>query len=208
MKANRAYIAGLGTTTVMIASAVLLLGVVSALVAFNGWPGAGIARDVGSLVVKEPATSVRVTGPAQLVAEGLPAAEDVATPDAAAGTPADGAVAAGQAGVPPIGPIPVAGVGEGDTPGVTPTPPAITNGPVVPAAPGSGPTAAGLPALLPDNEAGRGISGLTNTLGDTTQGVTGTLGDTVGVLSPELGGVLTGTGGVLSDLLRQLGQTR
>jgi hypothetical protein len=207
MRANRAYIAGLGTTTVMIASAVLLLGVVSTLVAFNGWPGAGIARDVESLVVKEPETSVRVTGPAQLVAEALAAAREATADPAAAAAAAAAGPDAATAGAPPVGPTPVAGVGD-QTPAVTPTPTDITNGPVVPTAPGSGPTRAGLPALLPDNEAGRGVSGLTNTLGDTTQGLTGALGDTVGILSPELGGTVTETGKVLSDLLRQLGQTR
>jgi hypothetical protein len=205
MRPNRAYIASLGTTTVMIASAVLLLAVVSTLVAFNGWPGAGIARDVGSLVVKEPDASVRVTGPAALVADALPGAADVASEPLPAGAAA-AAAAPAPAGT-NAGALPVAGLGEGGGE-VTPTPPSITNGPVVPEAPADRPSAAGLPALLPDNSAGRGVSGLTNTLGDTTQGVGGTLGDTVGVLSPELGNTVTQAGDVLADLLRQLGQTR
>ena len=205
MRANRAYIASLGTTTVMIASAVLLLAVVSTLVAFNGWPGAGIARDVGSLVVKEPDSSVRLTGPEQLLADTLPGAADVAaepipaTPVAAAAATAPASDAAGA--------LPVAGIGGGGGE-VTPTPNGVSNGPVVPVAPTNGPSAAGLPPLLPDNSAGRGVSGLTNTLGDTTQGLSGTLGDTLGILGPELGNTVTQTGAALAELLRQLGRTR
>jgi hypothetical protein len=205
MRANRAYIASLGTTTVMIASAVLLLAVVSTLVAFNGWPGAGLARDAGSLVVKEPDASVRLTGPAQLLADTLPGASSVAAQPIAPGA-AGAAPATTPAGA-AAGSLPVADIGAGGG-AVTPTPPSITNGPVVPVAPGTGPSAAGLPALLPDNSAGRGVAGLTNTLGDTTQGLTGTLGDTVGILSPQLGGTVTQTGAALAELLRQLGQTR
>ncbi|MGH2848907.1 MAG: hypothetical protein ACRDL0_23390, partial [Thermoleophilaceae bacterium] len=39
MKATKAYIAGLGTSGVLIASFLLLLAVVSAIVAFRGFPG-------------------------------------------------------------------------------------------------------------------------------------------------------------------------
>jgi hypothetical protein len=205
MRANRAYIASLGTTTVMIASAVLLLAVVSTLVAFNGWPGASIARDVGSLVVKEPDASVRLTGPEQLLADTLPGAAAVAADPLPAGPAAAAAAAAPATSA--AGALPVADLGAGGGE-VTPTPPAITNGPVVPVAPGNGPTAAGLPPLLPDNAAGRGVSGLTNTLGDTTEGLSGTLGDTLGIVSPQLGNTVTQTGAALAELLRQLGQTR
>ena len=124
MRANRAYIASLGTTTVMIASAVLLLAVVSTLVAFNGWPGASIARDVGSLVVKEPDASLRVSGPAQLVADALPASADVASEPAPTGPAAT--AAAERARRRCRGVSAAAGIGGGGGE-VTPTgPPAIT----------------------------------------------------------------------------------
>jgi hypothetical protein len=192
----------------MVGAAILLLAVVSTLVAFNGWPGAGLARDVGSLVVREPAASVRVEGPAQLAADALPSARDVAAtaaPGSAAATPAG----AGAAAAPAVAPVTVT-PSVGGPGGVVNTPPrAVSNGPVVPVAPVQPrPVAAGLPPLLPDNPAGRGVAGVTNTLGDTTQGLTGALGNTVGLLSPGLGNTVTQLGVGLSDLLRSLGQTR
>src|SRR4051794_18730260 len=102
MRANRAYLASLGTTTVMVGAAILLLAVVSTLVAFNGWPGAGLARDVGSLVVREPASSVRVGGPAPLAADPLPSAREVVS-SAARGSAAAGP-GAGAAAAPAVAP--------------------------------------------------------------------------------------------------------
>jgi hypothetical protein len=43
-KASRAYIAGLGTTGILIASSLLTLAIVSAIVAFKGRPRTGLER--------------------------------------------------------------------------------------------------------------------------------------------------------------------
>ena len=53
MKATRAYIASLGTTGVLVASSALLLVVVSALVAFNAWPGGDPISGLKGLVVDD-----------------------------------------------------------------------------------------------------------------------------------------------------------
>src|SRR3954463_1523853 len=62
MKATKAYIASLGTTGVLLAASVLMLAVVSAVVAFDRWPGAGVASPVKTLALNETPASIRVTG--------------------------------------------------------------------------------------------------------------------------------------------------
>ena len=44
MKATKAYIASLGTTGVLLAASILMLAVVSAVVAFDAWPGAKVSK--------------------------------------------------------------------------------------------------------------------------------------------------------------------
>jgi hypothetical protein len=51
MKASRAYIASLGTTSVLIGFALLLLVVVSAILGFRGWPAGGSSGDAQSLTI-------------------------------------------------------------------------------------------------------------------------------------------------------------
>jgi len=61
MKATKAYIASLGTTGVLLAAAVLMLAVVSAVVAFDRWPGAGVSTPVQTLVLNERPAAIRVS---------------------------------------------------------------------------------------------------------------------------------------------------
>src|SRR3954463_4753266 len=77
MRATRAYIASLGTTGVLVASSALLLVVVSALVAFNAWPGGDPISGLKGLVVNDDRSQLELTGPA-------PAAADAAPPAGAA----------------------------------------------------------------------------------------------------------------------------
>lgn len=49
MRARAAYISSFGTTTILVAGAVLLLAVVSAIVAFHGWPSGAAAKAVPSV---------------------------------------------------------------------------------------------------------------------------------------------------------------
>src|SRR3954447_6692450 len=61
MKATKAY-SSLGTTGVLLAASVLMLAVVSAVVAFDRWPGAGVASPVKTLALNERPATIRVTG--------------------------------------------------------------------------------------------------------------------------------------------------
>src|SRR3954469_2300427 len=67
MKATKAYIASLGTTGVLLAASILMLAVVSAVIAFDRWPGGNVTTDVQTLVLNEKAPAIRVsaraTGP-------------------------------------------------------------------------------------------------------------------------------------------------
>lgn len=91
MRASKAYIAGIGTTGVLVGSALLLLVVVSTLVAFQGWPG-GLDDDIESLVVDKP-ERLPVEGPVRVALNAASAAAAVAQ------APAPGSAAAGGAGV-------------------------------------------------------------------------------------------------------------
>src|SRR5947207_13781864 len=61
MKATKAYIASLGTTGVLLAASILMLAVVSAVVAFDAWPGSHVSTRVQTLVLPERAASIRVS---------------------------------------------------------------------------------------------------------------------------------------------------
>jgi hypothetical protein len=50
---SRAYIAGVGTTGVLVGFALLMLTVVSALVAFRGWPGDTVVEGAGAVTVDQ-----------------------------------------------------------------------------------------------------------------------------------------------------------
>jgi hypothetical protein len=60
LRATRAYITSFGTTGLLIASALLTLAVMSAFVAFNGFPGQDVQDPIGTLLVQEKHASVRV----------------------------------------------------------------------------------------------------------------------------------------------------
>jgi hypothetical protein len=53
VRATKAYIASFGTTGTLIAAALLTMSVMSAVVAFNGFPGQGIEGPIGSVQVQE-----------------------------------------------------------------------------------------------------------------------------------------------------------
>jgi hypothetical protein len=60
LRATRAYITSLGTTGLLIASALLTLSVMSAFVAFNGFPGQDVQDPIGTLLVQERQAPVAV----------------------------------------------------------------------------------------------------------------------------------------------------
>lgn len=198
MRAPKAYIAGFGTTTVLVTSALLLLAVVSALVAFKGWPGAGAAEDVANLVVEDPKS---VDGPVQVASNASPAAAAVAS------VPAPGTAAAGAGAVTPAGSldarVPAGIIGGGGGGGGFRDFPQVTGGPGAPL-----PTAEPSGGLLPQTPVSGEVRRLTDGLGDTTQGLTGDLGTAVGQLNPGAGQLLTNAGGALAELVRDLGEPR
>src|SRR4051794_4977331 len=61
MRATKAYIAGLGTTGVLLAASILMLAVVSAVVAFDRWPDGHVSSRVQTLVLAERPTAIRVS---------------------------------------------------------------------------------------------------------------------------------------------------
>jgi len=200
MRAPKAYIAGFGTTTVLVTSALLLLAVVSALVAFKGWPGAGAAEDVANLVVEDPKS---VDEPVQVALNASPAAAAVAS------VPAPGTAAAGAGAVTPAGsldarvPAGIIGGGGGGGGGGFRDLPQVTGDPGAPLT-----TSEPSGGLLPQTPVSGEVRRLTDGLGDTTQGLTGGLGNAVRPLNPGAGQLLTNAGGALSELLRDLGEPR
>src|ERR1700704_4443135 len=123
MRATRAYIASLGTAGVLVASSALLLVVVSALMAFNAWPGGDPMGGLKGLVVGNHEPSLQLTGPARVAADAAPAAASVAAapppPGVAPPPPAGPAAPAPAAGGRTT---PVPGNGGGSTGGETSPP--------------------------------------------------------------------------------------
>lgn len=204
MRASRAYIAGFGTTSVLVSATLLLFLVVSALVAFKAWPGSGITDALGALVVDDSRPALTVDGPTQVALDAAPAAAAVGTADIPVSAPAGaGAVAAGGplSGTAPVAP-PVTNGGGGSPRSVTGVgrgtqPPAAGTPSQQPAQPGAG--------AAPGGNGANGLGGVTNGLGDTTQGLTDGLDQTVSGVNPELGKTVTDTGQALSDLVSGLG---
>lgn len=81
MQARAAYIRSFGTTSILVAAAVLILATVSALVAYRGWPGSDRAEGVTSVPLQppQPAGEVRaLRGPRTVPTARLGAALDAA----------------------------------------------------------------------------------------------------------------------------------
>ena len=61
MRATKAYIASLGTTGVLLAASLLMLAVVSAVVAFDRWPGGQVSTPLRTLVLSDQPAAIRVS---------------------------------------------------------------------------------------------------------------------------------------------------
>jgi hypothetical protein len=61
MRARVAYISSLGTTAILVAAALLMLAVVSAIVAFRGWPGNATGAPVQTVALAPRQSSQDVT---------------------------------------------------------------------------------------------------------------------------------------------------
>src|SRR3954467_9346910 len=109
MRATRAYIASLGTTGVLVASSALLLVVVSALVAFNAWPGGDPIGGIKGLVVDDREPSLQLTGPARVAADAGPAGAPPGAAAAVAAAPPASASPRAPSGAGVVTPVPSAG---------------------------------------------------------------------------------------------------
>ena len=187
MKATKAYIASLGTTGVLLAASILMLAVVSAVVAFDRWPGGQVAAPVKTLVLTDKAAPIRVSARA---------AEPSATASARSAPSAAGALGRAPRNTATSGER--IGTPGGSAPAATPTrpvaaaPPAIVKPPVdVPPAPPIFDTISN-----PGTTAGQ--------VADGTQAVTDTAGVSVGRVSPEVGGAVAGAGQAVAQTVREL----
>lgn len=151
LKTSRAYMAGLGTTGVLIGSFLLLLTVGSTLVAFRGVPGQASNGDLSRIELRQQREAAAQNGPALLAASNVLGEAAQRSGDAGAsgdvfgqsaggghaGQIHEGAAANGpdglrqiRAGAPPAGKAP-------GTPGPSPAPGSGTGIVETPAAPGS-----------------------------------------------------------------------
>jgi hypothetical protein len=181
MKATRAYIASLGTTSLLVASSLLILVVVSALVAFNGWPGSGASDRTENIVVGGDENPFRVSGPALTALDAAPAAAAVAA-SAAPTSPAAGSAPGGGGGPGRSAPAPGSGGGGGGAPGG-----------------GGGSVLPGTGAVPPVD-----VGQVGNNLANRTHETTDQVGKTVSPVSPQLGNTVSDTGKALSDIVSGL----
>jgi hypothetical protein len=129
LRATRAYITGFGTTGLLIASALLTLFVMSAFVAFNGFPGQDVQDPIGTLLLQQRQAPVSV--PAKPVRVHVLAARKGAVASHRAGTTRSHAPTANTGPVaqrtpaqtPTQTPAPAPGSGQASTPLTQSTPP-------------------------------------------------------------------------------------
>lgn len=184
MKASKAYLAGLGTTGVLLASAIALLFLVGALVGFDAWPGGDLGERVERVEIRPGEEAIGV-------AEALPTGDTLpaaAGAIAVAAPPAAAAPGGDNGGTPPV-------LGDRESGGSPAAPaPAPGGGTVGGIAP---PPVGGITGIDPSNpETARDV------VADTTQQATQTLGGAVGTVSPEAGALVSGIGGGVADQIR------
>jgi hypothetical protein len=183
VRATKAYIASLGTTGVLLAASILMLAVVSAVVAFDGWPNGQVSTRVATLTLSDQVTPIRVTAAAPRRAGANTAA---ARARAALRAAATGHVTApGVVGVQHVAGQRVAG-------GHTPAP---QRGPLPPSVPPLPP----LPQLNPTDPAST-----RNVVADQVQAAGDSLGTGVGGVAPPVGQLLTSTTATAANFLRSL----
>jgi hypothetical protein len=175
MSVNRAYITSLSTTGILVASAVLLLAMTSAIVGFDHWPGAASGAPVDRVTVTRvsPAALSRGSAGASAATAVVPAAASTAS--AATGVSS------------PLGSAPG---GRGSSPSPAPTSSTATG---VAAAGGTGATSRPTPGPGDDRRRpgpGQDIRDAGNTLGGA-----------VGTLNPVAGQAVVQASGAAADLV-------
>jgi hypothetical protein len=187
MSVSRAYIAGVGTTGVLIGFALLTLAVFSAIIAFRGWPGDAAVEGAGAMSVSDSGRLIELDPPR------LGGGATAATP----GQGAQGAPARGRAGTVDAGAgvVDVKGVessgmrqlkaGPG---GVGPTD--QPDAPSLPAGPVGGPVTDGVPD---------GTEGATGAAGDALGQAGAPGGDSVSQVGQGLSEAVSGAGGAVQQ---------
>ena len=183
MRATKAYIASLGTTGVLLGASILMLVVVSAVVAFDGWPSGTVSTRVHTLVLADTPAPIRVSATATV-------------PRSAAAR----ALAAVRAGGPRATNAPkVAGRHfSGGRPGSPVTTP---NGAAQPAMPVKTPVNLPPPPAI---DIGGAPGTVRSQVADQTQALTNSAGGSAGKISPQMGQAVTDAGDQAADALRQL----
>ena len=179
MKAGKAYITSLGTTGLLVASSVLLLVVVGALVAFDGWPASEASSPPETVAIGEGDTE-RVVAKRRLARERRALER---RRDRARAARARGSRARGRGGP--------SSKSDGDR--------VISDLP----APDSRPptTATQVPA---GGGSGGGDGGGTKPDDDVGGGAVGQVGDTVSTVNPQAGGTIGQTGDALGETIEQV----
>lgn len=213
MRATRAYIAGIGTSGVLLVFAALLLIVLGALLGFRGWPGGSTAQRVDTLVIEEPDRPLSIARTAAADDRGADRVRSLRRPADAEGGTAGPAVSDRVLSTGSGRPLPgstrataedrlAGGGGAGGGP-IGPAAGAPSTAPV--SAPPAPPPSA--PKASPPRPTNRrpGISPLTDGLGGTTEGLTDELSVQVRPLSPPLSDLLRDGGGGLGVGIVDLG---
>jgi hypothetical protein len=205
MRTTRAFLAGLGTTGSLVAAAACVFLIASAMIAFRGWPGTGLADRIESLFVDDdPPVASGQPGTQAVAAGAATAAGAVAATPAGPtfGTPGlvltnDGASQRGgvvrlpdgsQVSTGPSGPGSIPGTGSGG--------PAVPGAPSLPATPAVGD--GGAQDQVADTVQQTG-SGAGDAVRDTTQSVGNTTGGPVG-------DTVTQTGSQVGDTVNNVTQ--
>jgi hypothetical protein len=188
VRATKAYIASLGTTGVLLAASILMLAVVSAVVAFDAWPGTTVAAPPHTLVLADRPAPIRVT---------THSTAPPATP--AARRAAAAAVTRRATAAPPAG----VRTGSGPRAGINPTPPPRTPIAAVPA-PVAKPLQTVQQTATPLFSAVSSPATTASQIADGAQAVTDTAGVSVGKVNPDLGTAVSGTGQAAAQTVRQL----
>lgn len=203
MTASRAYIAGIGTTGVLIGFALLILAVVSALVAFRGWPGDTAADGAGAVTFGEGASLIEV----EPVRMGTGSSAAVGAAVGAAGPGRAAASAEGSAG----GRFDVRGVAESETAQLEPGSAPVgapggsggsggSGGPSVPATQEGGNVGGGLPQGAGGGLA-EGVEEAAGAVGEVTAPVT----TDAPAAGDGVGEALRGAGGAVKQKAGELG---
>jgi hypothetical protein len=196
MRTTRAFIAGIGTTGSLVAAAAGVFVVASAVIAFNGWPGAGFADRIDSIFVNDEPP----------VAWDQPGTQAVAT---GAGTAA-AAVAATPAG-PTFGEPGIVLANDGTA--LRGGPVRLPDGAVVPGPPTGGgggvltPPGGDGPIVNPgdlQNQVAQTVQQTGRTVGGTVRDTTRGVGDTVG---GPAGDAVTQTGNTVGNTVDQVTNT-